>query len=74
MTFEIESFVKVAAYIGGGIAMGFGAIGAAIGEGYTASQANAAISEKLKTTDLSFLMMKSDLLCLNSWQRESIHN
>jgi ATP synthase F0 subunit c len=45
MTFEIESLLKVAAYIGGGIAMGFGAIGAAIGEGYTAAQANVAISE-----------------------------
>ena len=46
MTFEIQALVKVAAYIGGGMAMGFGAIGAAIGEGYTAAQANEAISEK----------------------------
>jgi ATP synthase F0 subunit c len=33
-----------AAYIGAGIAIGFGAIGAAIGEGYTAAQANLAVA------------------------------
>ena len=33
MAFEIETVVKVAAYIGGGLAMGLGAIGAAAGEG-----------------------------------------
>ena len=43
--FEIESIVKAAAYTGSGIAIGIGAIGAAIGEGYTAAQANSAISE-----------------------------
>ena len=43
MTFDIETMVKVAAYTGGGLAMGLGAIGAAIGEGYTAAQANAAV-------------------------------
>lgn len=37
------TWIHVAAYAGGGICMGFGAIGAAIGEGYTAAQANAAI-------------------------------
>ena len=36
------------AYAGGGIAMGLGAIGAAIGEGYTASEANAAVSRNTK--------------------------
>ena len=34
----------MAAYLGGGVAMGMGAIGAAIGEGYTAAQANLAVS------------------------------
>ena len=43
MTFDIQTWVNVAAFVGGGMAMGFGAIGAAIGEGYTAAQANAAI-------------------------------
>ena len=41
---EIQSIVELSAYIGGGIAMGLGAIGAAIGEGYTASEANVAIA------------------------------
>jgi ATP synthase F0 subunit c len=41
---NVQEWVKVSAYVGGGICMGFGAIGAAIGEGYTASQANTAIS------------------------------
>ncbi len=41
---ETQSIVELSAYIGGGIAMGLGAIGAAIGEGYTASEANVAIA------------------------------
>ena len=48
MTFDIETMVKVAAYTGAGLAMGLGAIGAAIGEGYTAAQANAAVSRNPK--------------------------
>jgi ATP synthase F0 subunit c len=44
MSFEVETAVKIAAYAGGGIAMGFGAVGAAIGEGYTAARANLAVS------------------------------
>lgn len=44
MTVELQTWVNTAAYLGGGLAMGLGAIGAAIGEGYTASQANIAIS------------------------------
>jgi F-type H+-transporting ATPase subunit c len=44
MGFEVETAVKIAAYTGGGIAMGFGAVGAAIGEGYTAARANLAVS------------------------------
>lgn len=45
MTVDISIWVNAAAYIGSGLAIGFGAIGAAIGEGYTASQANDAISQ-----------------------------
>jgi ATP synthase F0 subunit c len=48
MDFDIDTWVKIAAYTGGGIAMGFGAIGAAIGEGYAAAQANSAISTNVK--------------------------
>ena len=48
MTFDIETMVKVAAYTGGGLAMGLGAIGAAIGEGYTAALANTAVSRNPK--------------------------
>lgn len=44
MAYDIQTMVRVAAYAGGGLAMGLGAIGAAIGEGYTAAQANTAVS------------------------------
>jgi len=44
MTDDIQIWVKVAAFIGGGLSMGLGAIGAAIGEGYTAAKANEAIA------------------------------
>ena len=44
MELDVQAWVKVAAFAGGGIAMGLGAVGAAIGEGYTAAQANLAVS------------------------------
>jgi ATP synthase F0 subunit c len=44
MKVDFSHLIQVAAFIGGGLSMGFGAIGAAIGEGLTASQANSAIS------------------------------
>lgn len=44
MDLDVQAWVKVAAFAGGGIAMGLGAVGAAIGEGYTAAQANLAVS------------------------------
>jgi F-type H+-transporting ATPase subunit c len=44
MAYDVQTWVSVAALSGGGMAMGFGAIGAAIGEGYTAASANEAIS------------------------------
>ena len=46
MTFDIQTWLNVSAFAGGGIAMGLGAIGAAIGEGYTAAQATSAIARK----------------------------
>jgi ATP synthase F0 subunit c len=48
MELDIQAWVDVAAYTGGGIAMGLGAVGAAIGEGYTAAQANLAVSRNPK--------------------------
>jgi F-type H+-transporting ATPase subunit c len=45
MDIELQSLMKVAAFLGGGMAIGFGAIGAAVGEGHTAAQANRALSE-----------------------------
>ncbi|MBW2583824.1 MAG: ATP synthase F0 subunit C [Deltaproteobacteria bacterium] len=48
MAWNVETIVSLAAYLGGGLAMGLGAIGAAIGEGYTAALANAAVSRNPK--------------------------
>ncbi len=57
MSYEIQTWVHVAAYIGGGLAMGFGAIGAAIGEGHTAAQANLAVSRSPKNSGEIFKSM-----------------
>lgn len=57
MTDDIATWVKMAALCGGGLAMGFGAIGAAIGEGYTAAQANAAIARNPKQSGEIFKSM-----------------
>jgi F-type H+-transporting ATPase subunit c len=50
MELDVQAWVKVAAFTGGGIAMGLGAVGAAIGEGYTAAMANAAVSRSPKNS------------------------
>lgn len=57
MTFDINTWIQVAAFTGGGLAMGFGAIGAAIGEGYAASEANTAISRNPKMSGEIFKSM-----------------
>jgi F-type H+-transporting ATPase subunit c len=57
MGYDIEVWVKVSAYIGGALAMGLGAIGAAAGEGYTAAQANAAIGRNPSATEDIFKTM-----------------
>jgi ATP synthase F0 subunit c len=44
MEYDIHTWVQVAAFSAGGLAMGFGAVGAAIGEGHAAAEANLAIS------------------------------
>ena len=41
---DVHTVVTLSAFTGAGVAMGLGAIGAAIGEGYTAGEANTAIS------------------------------
>ena len=44
MAFDIQTWISVAAFSGGGLAMGLGAIGAALGEGNAAQAANAAVA------------------------------
>ncbi len=57
MEIEVETVIKIAAYTGGGIAMGLGAVGAAIGEGYTAARANLAVSRNPEISDDIFKNM-----------------
>jgi F0F1-type ATP synthase membrane subunit c/vacuolar-type H+-ATPase subunit K len=57
MNIDIQTWVNVAAFTGGGLAIGFGAIGAAIGEGYTAAEANGAISRNPEATGDIFKSM-----------------
>jgi F-type H+-transporting ATPase subunit c len=57
MTIDMQTWVNLAALSGGGIAMGLGAIGAAIGEGYTAAEANLAISRNPEHTGNIFKSM-----------------
>ncbi|MFO7840268.1 MAG: ATP synthase F0 subunit C [Desulfosalsimonadaceae bacterium] len=59
MTLSIDTWIQVAAFTGGGLAMGLGAIGAAVGEGFTASEASNAISRNPK---ISGNMLKSMLV------------
>lgn len=57
MALDIETWVKVAAFGGAGVAMGLGAIGAAVGEGYTAAKANVGISRNPTLSGDVFKMM-----------------
>jgi F-type H+-transporting ATPase subunit c len=59
MITDLQTWVNVAAFSGGGIAIGLGAIGAAIGEGYTAATANSAIS---RNPSMSGEVLKSMLV------------
>ncbi|MCP4104428.1 MAG: ATP synthase F0 subunit C [Desulfobacteraceae bacterium] len=59
MVIDVQTLVNVAAFIGGGLCMGFGAIGAAIGEGHTAAQANSAVS---RNPEMSGEIFKSMLV------------
>lgn len=57
MAIEIEALVKMSAFAGAGLCMGFGAIGAAIGEGFAAGKANEAISRNPGHSGEIFKMM-----------------
>ena len=57
MAFDLQTWINVAALTGGGLAMGFGAIGAAIGEGYTAAEATAALARDPKNAGSIFKSM-----------------
>jgi F-type H+-transporting ATPase subunit c len=46
MNFDLFGYIRGAAFLGAGISMGFGAIGAALGMGYTAGLADRAISAR----------------------------
>lgn len=59
MAYDIQTWVNLAAFTGGGVAMGLGAIGAAIGEGYTAAQANIAVA---RNSELSGDIFKNMLV------------
>jgi F-type H+-transporting ATPase subunit c len=59
MTIEAQTAMNLAAYAGGGLCMGLGAVGAAIGEGYTAAQANLAVS---RNSDISGDIFKNMLV------------
>lgn len=56
---EPATLTNFAAYLGAGVAIGFGAVGAAIGEGYTAAQANAALA---RNPELSGELFKNMLV------------
>ncbi len=55
----VPALVKGAAYLGAGIAMGFGAIGPAIGEGFVAGKACEGISRR---PDLAGLLTRTMLI------------
>jgi len=46
MDTDVQTIIRGAAFLGAAMSMGLGAVGAAIGEGYTAAQANDAVSRK----------------------------
>jgi ATP synthase F0 subunit c len=59
MEISQEQWIQAAAYLGAGFSVGFGAIGAALGEGYAAGFANEAIS---KNPNLSGPIVKNMLI------------
>jgi ATP synthase F0 subunit c len=59
MNLDASTTVNLASYIGAGICIGFGAIGAALGEGYTAGLANQSLS---RNSDKSGEILKNMLV------------
>lgn len=59
MDIDAPTAIKLASFVGAGFCMGLGAIGAALGEGYTGGQASQAISQK---PDLVREIVKSMLI------------
>ncbi|MDY6971026.1 MAG: ATP synthase F0 subunit C [Thermodesulfobacteriota bacterium] len=59
MSFEIQTTIELASYVGAGLCIGLGAIGAALGEGFTAGLANQAIARQ---TDRSGDILKNMLV------------
>ncbi len=57
MAYDVQTWIKLAAFTGGGLAMGLGAVGAAIGEGYTAANANEAVGQNPKMSGDVFKSM-----------------
>lgn len=57
MNYDAQTLMNLAAFAGGGMAIGFGAVGAAIGEGYTAAQANGAVSRNPELSGSIFKTM-----------------
>ncbi len=57
MAYDVQTWIKLAAFTGGGLAMGLGAVGAAIGEGYTAASANEAVGQNPKMSGDVFKSM-----------------
>jgi len=59
MTFDVPTTTQLASYAGAGLCIGLGAIGAALGEGYTAGLANQGLSRK---PELSGAILKNMLV------------
>ena len=59
MTFDVPTTTQLASYVGAGLCIGLGAIGAALGEGYTAGLANQGLSRK---PELSGAILKNMLV------------
>ena len=57
MEFDLQVSIKAASVLGAGLPVGLGAIGAAIGEGYAAGQANQAIARNPKLSGEVFKTM-----------------
>jgi F-type H+-transporting ATPase subunit c len=57
MSYDVKTWITVASFVGSGISMGLGAVGAGIGEGYTAAKASEAISRSPEATGDIFKTM-----------------